>query len=77
MPLAGSETVLAAALEASIEAEIAAASGSTPVAPKAIDGLALGIAKAIIPHIIANALVTTAVAPHPPGGAAVGTGTIG
>lgn len=77
MPLAGTEALLAAAMEGSIESEIAAACGATPTAPKCIDGLSLGIAKSIIPHLITNILVTTAVLPHPPGGAAVGTGTIG
>jgi hypothetical protein len=77
MPLAGTEALLAAALEGSIESEIAAACGQSPVQPHCIDGLSLGIAKAIIPHIVSNALVTTAVAPHPPGGAAIGTGTVG
>lgn len=74
MPLAGSETVLAAALEASIEAEIANACGHTPEAPNCIDGLALGIAKAIIPHITANALVNTVVVtPNTINGTGVGT----
>ena len=76
MPLAGTETTLAAQLEASIEAEITAISGQAPVAPKVIDALSLGIAKAIIPHIVTNALVTTIVTtPNTING--TGTGTVG
>jgi len=74
--LTGTESLLAAAMEGSIESEIAIACGATPIAPKCIDGLTLGIAKALIPHLVTNIQIpagqtTTsagATLPGPPGG---------
>jgi len=84
MPISGQEAVLTAALVSAIESAIAVKCGAFPISPKCIDGLAEGIANAIIPFLVANtqvnsgqAVTTTsvvAVAPHPPGGPAAGTG---
>ena len=85
MPLTGTETTLTASLQASIEAEIASLCGSAPVDPNCIEGLASGIAKAIIPHLVSNIQVNagqavvipvTSVPPAPSAGAVTTPGSI-
>lgn len=66
MPLTGSETVLSAALRAAILAEPDAGA----VDGDALTALCDAIAAAVIPHIIANAVVNTT------GTAAAQTGTV-
>lgn len=77
MPLTGTEAVLESSLIAAIQAGITANCGAAPMSPNCITGLAQGIANAMVPHMVSNVQVdpgqTTAVAPHPIGGAAVGT----
>lgn len=58
MPLTGTESILSAALEASMEAEIFSSCGFLPISPKCIDGISSGISLAIIPHLVANILVS-------------------
>jgi len=66
MPLTGSESVLSAAIEAALLAEPDA--GAVP--GDELTALCNAIAAALIPHLIANTVVTTA------GTAAAQTGTI-
>lgn len=54
MPITGQESALKAALISSIQAGIAAACGYSVMTPNCIDGLAKGIADAIIPFLVAN-----------------------
>lgn len=77
MSLTGSENTLKATLITEIENAILANTGFPVATPNAINSLAEGLANAVIPHFITNTIVTTAVAPHTPGGSAVGTGTLG
>ena len=76
MALTGKETDLKAALVAAITTAITNA-GNPPIAPNQIETLSEGIANALIPFLVANTAVATTVTvlPHPPGGAAIGTGT--
>jgi len=55
--ITGQEAVLKAALVSEIEAAITANCGAAPIAPKCIEGLAEGIANAIIPFLTANTQV--------------------
>lgn len=77
--LTGSEAVLESSLIAAIQAGITANCLVAPIAPNCINGLAEGIANAIIPHLIGNIQVDSGAAcgvgSHPTGGAAVGTVT--
>jgi len=57
MPITGQEGTLKASLIANIEAAIAANCGYTVMTPRCIDGLAEGIANAIIPFLVANVQV--------------------
>lgn len=79
MAILGQEAVLESSMTAFIQSEILAKCGSAPISPNCIDGLSSGISKALIPFLIANIEVvpgqTTAVLPHPPGGAAIGSVT--
>lgn len=52
--LAGTEAILAAAMQGAIESEIASSCGASPVAPNCIDGLSSGIAISLIPHLVSN-----------------------
>ncbi len=54
MPITGMEAALQAQLVAAIHAGIAAECGASPMTPNCIDGLAKGIADAIIPFLVAN-----------------------
>jgi len=85
MPITGQETVLQSALTAAITAAIEAQFGGSVSTPNYIPARSLGIANAIIPFFVSNALVTTAdvvtiPVTSPPGtpsaGTGVGTGTI-
>ncbi len=64
MPLTGSESVLAAAIKAKLEVDPAVKPGAS------LDTLCSSIAEAVLAHVVANAVVTTA------GTAAAQTGVI-
>ena len=64
MPLTGSESLLAATMFTLVTAEIGAP--PNPQASKQLKALCSGIAKAIVPHIVANAMI-------PPGQATAGS----
>lgn len=57
MPITGQEATLKAALVAAIQAGIAAECGYAVMTPNCINGLAKGIADALIPFLTANTLV--------------------
>ena len=54
MPITGQESTLKALLVSEIESAIAANCGYSVMTPRCIDGLAEGIANAIIPFLVAN-----------------------
>ena len=54
MPITGLESTLATAIESSVETEITIDTGSAPGLPNNIASLSLGIAKGIIPFMVAN-----------------------
>lgn len=56
MPLTGTESVLQADLVAKITAALAKR-GNVQIDPKSVEGIAEGIAMAVIPHIVAMAEV--------------------
>lgn len=63
MPITGQEGTLKASLITNIEAAIAANCGFTVMTPRCINGLAEGIANAIIPFLVANTQVNTTTVP--------------
>jgi hypothetical protein len=63
MPITGLESTLEALLVNTIKAGIAARCGVSPLTPNCIDGLAKGIADAIIPFLVANVQVNTTTVP--------------
>lgn len=74
--LTGSEAVLEAALIAAIQAGILNKCSFTPISPNCIDGLAEGIAVAIIPHVVTNTVVLPTSMLDSLSGAVTGTGTV-
>ena len=63
MPITGQEAVLKASLITEIESAIASNCGYTVMTPRCIDGLAEGIANAIIPFLVAYTQVNTTTVP--------------
>jgi hypothetical protein len=70
MPITGMESTLKSQLVAAIQAGIAAECGYAVMTPNCINGLAKGIADAIIPFLVANIQVN-------PGQAVTGVVTTG
>ena len=61
--LTGTETVLKSSLIAAIQAGVLADCGTSPISPNCINGLAKGIADAVIPHLVANIEVASTTVP--------------
>jgi hypothetical protein len=55
MPLTGTEQILAASMFTMVQAEVGAL--PNPEAIKQLKALCNGLAKAIVPHIVANAMI--------------------
>lgn len=72
--LAGTEAALAATMFSLVTAEIG--KPPNPEASKQLKALCTGIAKAIVPHIVANAQVAPGIPITPVTGPTIGPGTI-